>query len=74
MNNLGGPNYRVQNGCHNCKHVDQLQWDGPEPDEWVCKVNGDSPRYDVEASEKWCAENQVEPFTICDSWVDGDGW
>jgi len=72
--NKGGLNYRIQEGCHNCKYrrPDERFVEGSE--ELACAFRGDVPEGDFRKIWQWYAENATESCATCDSWVDGDGW
>jgi len=54
-----GPNYRMQNGCHNCKHMKR----GPSWDIQTYHCHKDSPLVAAEEDE-----NVVDAAGICDAW------
>jgi hypothetical protein len=55
-----GQNYRLQDGCHNCKHGRGL---------WYCNHDKSAPvRSNIDRLVKWEKSHRVVPQAICDRW------
>lgn len=63
-------NYRVQDGCHNCKHRVEIA------DAHFCSNGNPRPQWGARLSQvqyimemdSWLNERHIAPFGICDEW------